>query len=482
MYFSHHVLDLGDNVQCSDESWEHFPLELHRLLVDSIPFSTLGEFINQSIFPFHARTRCSLILPMHNILSRRIHRLSLLTIELFGRSIESSFSKKLLASRSELFLGFLSVLWPTYLLHRTIVLPFFVADLWLNVNSPNVRFQDELRLAEWQSWTFSISMYSYRGDQFRLLACVWVVVASSSRLSRGVKRQHATSGNCAATSSRPRRWCGNFLRQVSLHVLENSDPGLFLQQRVSLHVRSSLHLLGTLENLTLRHFALNLQRQVSLHFVVWDSNLADWVLWVSPGDLMHSNSALHGERCSNMRDQVQRQLRLWHNSLFSCSLLHSFWHLFGTANWAENADIEQTEKIVPFITSEIALCQYVCELVCGVNIFDLDLGVQIHCVKKPIMRNSVSSGYVSLCWTSTLDDHLDHCFTIFKNVEHRTKLRRLHVWRSIIDVAWFKIVVLNWRLDVVLDVFSLMVCHAAGFPAHSLWISKVGWKKNATLI
>ena len=57
-------------------------------------------------------------------------------------------------------------------------------------------------------------------------------------------------------------------------------------------VHSFLHLLAILENLTLRHFDLNLQRQVSLHSVQWDSNLADWVLWVSPGDLMHSSLAL----------------------------------------------------------------------------------------------------------------------------------------------------------------------------------------------
>ena len=139
-------------------------------------------------------------------------------------------------------------------------------------------------------------MYSHRGDQFRLLACVWVVVASSSRLSRVVERQHEICGNCAATSSRPRRWCGNFLRQISLHVLENSDPGVFLQQRVSLDVRSSLHLLGTLENLTLRHFALNLQRQVSLHFVVWDSNLA----WCT-------RTRRWWRACRNVRDQVQRR-------------------------------------------------------------------------------------------------------------------------------------------------------------------------------
>ena len=33
----------------------------------------------------------------------------------------------------------------------------------------------------------------------------------------------------------------------------------------------------------------------------------------------------------------------------------------------KNADIEQMEKMIPFITCEIALCQYVCELVLGVK-------------------------------------------------------------------------------------------------------------------
>ena len=41
--------------------------------------------------------------------------------------------------------------------------------------------------------------------------------------------------------------------------------------------RSSLYLLATLENLTLRHFDLNLQWQVSLHLLIGDSNFADWV-------------------------------------------------------------------------------------------------------------------------------------------------------------------------------------------------------------
>ena len=53
------------------------------------------------------------------------------------------------------------------------------------------------------------------------------------------------------------------------------------------------------------------------------------------------------------------------------------------------ADVEQTQKMIPLITCEISPCQYVCELVFGVNIFDLDLGVQIDSVKQPIKSNCV---------------------------------------------------------------------------------------------
>ena len=41
------------------------------------------------------------------------------------------------------------------------------------------------------------------------------------------------------------------------------------------------------------------------------------------------------------------------------------------------ADVEQTQKMIPFITCAISLCQYVCELVLGVNVFDLDLGSKL---------------------------------------------------------------------------------------------------------
>ena len=48
------------------------------------------------------------------------------------------------------------------------------------------------------------------------------------------------------------------------------------------------------------------------------------------------------------------------------------------------ASVEQTQKMIPFITCEISLCQHVCELVFGVNVFDLDFGVQIDSIKQPI--------------------------------------------------------------------------------------------------
>ena len=41
------------------------------------------------------------------------------------------------------------------------------------------------------------------------------------------------------------------------------------------------------------------------------------------------------------------------------------------------ANVEQTQEMVPLITCEISLGQYVCELVLGVNVFDLDLGPKL---------------------------------------------------------------------------------------------------------
>ena len=69
-----------------------------------------------------------------------------------------------------------------------------------------------------------------------------------------------------------------------------------------------------------------------------------------------------------------------------------------------------------------SLCQYVCELILDVNVFDLDLGDQIDSIKQSIKSNSVGSGNMSHCRTSSLYDHLGHCFVVFKDVQQ--SLRR----------------------------------------------------------
>ena len=100
----------------------------------------------------------------------------------------------------------------------------------------------------------------------------------------------------------------------------------------------------------------------------------------------------------------------------------------------ETQYVEQTKKTVPLVTREISLCQYVCELVLGVNVFVLDLGVQIDCVAHPIKSNSVGSGHVSHCWISSFDNHLDDSFGVFKNVQLRLALRRMCVGGYVIYI------------------------------------------------
>ena len=45
------------------------------------------------------------------------------------------------------------------------------------------------------------------------------------------------------------------------------------------------------------------------------------------------------------------------------------------------ANIEQGQQMIPFITCEIPLCQDVCKLVLGVDVFDLDLRVKINSIE-----------------------------------------------------------------------------------------------------
>ena len=63
--------------------------------------------------------------------------------------------------------------------------------------------------------------------------------------------------------------------------------------------------------------------------------------------------------------------------------------------------------------------QYVCELVFGVDVLDLNLGVQIDSLKQPIKSNCVVSGNMSHGRASSLYDHRDHCFIVFANTYNK---------------------------------------------------------------
>ena len=47
------------------------------------------------------------------------------------------------------------------------------------------------------------------------------------------------------------------------------------------------------------------------------------------------------------------------------------------------ADIKQGQQMIPLVTCKIPLCQNVSELVLGVDVFDLDFGVQINSIEQP---------------------------------------------------------------------------------------------------
>ena len=126
--------------------------------------------------------------------------------------------------------------------------------------------------------------------------------------------------------------------------------------------------------------------------------------------------------------------------------------MLSAAERAEMADVKQTKKIVQLIACEIPFYQYVCKLMFGVDILDLNFGVQINSVKQSIKSNSVGSGNMSHCWTSVFCDHFNHGFVILKDVQHRTKSRKLRVRRHTVNIVQIKIVVLGCNLGFGMDV------------------------------
>ena len=156
------------------------------------------------------------------------------------------------------------------------------------------------------------------------------------------------------------------------------------------------------------------------------------------------------------------------SSVCSCTIFAIFSvqpnqaEILGTAERTEMADVEQTKKIVPLVTCEVSLCQYVCDLVFGVNVSDLNLGVQVDSVKQPIKRNSVGSWHMSHSWTPAFDDHPDHCldffkhvqlrhgFIVLKHVQHSNGLRKSDIRRHIVNMKQFRTNVHGWNFGLIL--------------------------------
>ena len=160
------------------------------------------------------------------------------------------------------------------------------------------------------------------------------------------------------------------------------------------------HLCATLENLTLSfRFCLSLISQCLL-----DQNSNP--ICKSLGCVLYQNLKRRIDSRSNFLISSSL-VRFRHHKLFSCLSLTL------SSTWRS-----------PLITCAITFSQHVCESVFGVNVFDLDVEVQIVSVQKSIESNSVGSGHVSHRGTSAVYDHFDHCFIVFKNEQLSFESRR----------------------------------------------------------
>ena len=77
-----------------------------------------------------------------------------------------------------------------------------------------------------------------------------------------------------------------------------------------------------------------------------------------------------------------------------------------------SSDVSQIEQMIALITSETSFNSNV-----GVDVFDLDFGVQVNSIEQPVKSNSVSSGNMSHCWTPSFHNPLDYSFIVFKHTQ-----------------------------------------------------------------
>ena len=145
----------------------------------------------------------------------------------------------------------------------------------------------------------------------------------------------------------------------------------------------------------------------------------DFQICYSPVFLMQSRQARQDSfRCIARPNSSSASILLWTLSS-PASFLRSFRHHFKTIGRTELANVEQTQKMIPFITCEISLGQYACELVHGVNYLIWILG------SKLILSNNQSRATLWVLETCLIVgllpfiiyNHLDHCFVVFKDMQ-----------------------------------------------------------------
>ena len=141
--------------------------------------------------------------------------------------------------------------------------------------------------------------------------------------------------------------------------------------------------------------------------------------------------------------------------------------------WAQHRELKRLmlhKRRRLFHSSRVGLplVKNVCEIMFGVDILALDLGVEIKSVKQPIKSNSVGPGYMSHCGTSAYENHFNHGFVILKDVlSHqiektsrstgRRQHRSDHKSRAGLE-PWFGF-----------GCACLMWCYATGFSVLGLW-------------
>ena len=89
------------------------------------------------------------------------------------------------------------------------------------------------------------------------------------------------------------------------------------------------------------------------------SEVFDFHIWFSPGFVMQWRQARQDSLRYIARPNSS-SASIFCDSFFTCIFLRSFRHHFKTIGRTEMANVGQTQKMIPFITCEISLGQYVC--------------------------------------------------------------------------------------------------------------------------